>query len=104
MSRFVTIIADRVKEEYRTTILYDDLTLSRLIVYAQSIEKSKLSRIEKNFMRGGSTEQNQSRFKKRDPMQDGPSALKHEKGSGSQNGKPTWCHLWKQELWGMSSW
>ena len=34
MSRFVTGVAELVKEECRTTMLYDDMTLYRLMVYA----------------------------------------------------------------------
>ena len=45
MSSFVTSVADLVKEEYRTTMHYSDMNLSRLMVYAQSIEDSKHGRI-----------------------------------------------------------
>ena len=38
MSRFVTGVADLVKEECRTIMINDDMTLYRLMVYAQSIE------------------------------------------------------------------
>ena len=34
MSRFVTGVADLVKEECHTSMLYDDMTLSRLMKYA----------------------------------------------------------------------
>ena len=43
MIRFVTGVADVVKEECRTAIIHDDMTLSRLMVYAPSIEGSKLN-------------------------------------------------------------
>ena len=59
-----------------TTMLHSDMNLSRITVYAQSIEESKLSRISRNFKRGESTDQNQSRFKKRAPNHDVPSAPK----------------------------
>ena len=61
------------------------------MIYAQSIKESKLSRMARNLKRSGSNEQRQPRFKKRAPNNDGPSApmVKFEKGSGSQNGKPT---------------
>ena len=42
MSRFLTGVSNLVKEECCTTMLYDNTTLSRIIVYAQSIEESKL--------------------------------------------------------------
>ena len=36
-------------EEYRTTMLHDDMTPARLIVYAQSIEESKLRRMARSL-------------------------------------------------------
>ena len=51
MNRFVNSISDLVKEECRTAMLHDDMTLSRLIVYDQSIEESKLSRISRKLKR-----------------------------------------------------
>ncbi|XP_015054764.1 uncharacterized protein LOC107001110 [Solanum pennellii] len=62
MTRFVTGVADLVKEECRTAILLGDMNLYRLMVYAQSIEESKLNRISKNLKiidqgEGGSSSQ-----------------------------------------------
>ena len=37
MSRFVTGVAELVKEECHTVMLHDDMTLARLIAYAQLI-------------------------------------------------------------------
>ena len=45
MSRFLNGVLDIVKEECRTSMLHGDMNLSRLMVYAQSIEESKLGRI-----------------------------------------------------------
>ena len=45
-SRSVTGVADLVKKECRTTILQNDMSLSRIMVYAHSIEDSKFSRKE----------------------------------------------------------
>ena len=42
MSRFVTGVADLVREECQMTILHDDMTPYRVMVYTQSIEESKL--------------------------------------------------------------
>jgi len=44
MSRFVTGVSDLIKEESRTAMIHDYMNISRLIVYAQSIEESKLER------------------------------------------------------------
>ena len=74
------------------TMLHNDLNLSRFMVYAQSIEESKLSRISRNLKKGGSNDQNQPRFKKRSPNYDGPSTPKVKSeggGIGSQGGNPT---------------
>ena len=49
LSRFVTGVADLMKEECRTVMLHDDMTLARLMVYAQYIEESKLGRISRNL-------------------------------------------------------
>ena len=37
MGRFVTVVADLTKEECRTTMLNNHMTLSRFMVYDQSI-------------------------------------------------------------------
>ena len=65
MSSFVTGVADLVKEKCRMTMLHDDMNLSRIMVYSQSIEESKLNRINRNLKRSGTSEQNQSGFNKR---------------------------------------
>ncbi|XP_069146585.1 uncharacterized protein [Solanum lycopersicum] len=90
MSRFVTAVADLVKEEYCTAMLHGDVTFSRLMVYAQSIEESKHSRISRNLKRSGQGEKNQSKFKKNVSSQDEPRGhkVKLEKCSGSQGSKP----------------
>ncbi|KAK4724033.1 hypothetical protein R3W88_026812 [Solanum pinnatisectum] len=90
MSRFVTGVSDLVKEECRTAMLHGDMDISRLIVYAQSIEESKLKRVNKDLKRGRSDEQGQPRFKKRAPRQYSSSAPKanEEKDGGSQFFKP----------------
>nr|XP_025886087.1 uncharacterized protein LOC112941145 [Solanum lycopersicum] len=91
MSRFVTRLADLVREEYRMTMLHDDMSLDRLMVYTQLIEDSKLGRITRNLKRSGSSFQGQSRFKKISQGQVEPRSykVKFEEEGGSQNGKPT---------------
>ena len=65
MSTFVTGVTYLVSEEFCTTMFHDDVTLARLMVYAQSIEESKLGRISRNLKRSVSNDQGQPRFKKR---------------------------------------
>lgn len=67
MSRFKIGVADLVKEEYHTTLLHNYLNLSRLMVYAQSIEHSKLSRISRKLKRDIHDEQNKPSFNKSAP-------------------------------------
>ncbi len=91
MSRFVTGVSDLINKECRTAMLHEDMNFSRLVVYAQSIEESKLKRMNRNVKRGRSDEQSQPRFKKRAQDQDSSSAPKvnQEKNGGSQFSKPT---------------
>ncbi|KAK4726899.1 hypothetical protein R3W88_031816 [Solanum pinnatisectum] len=65
MSRFVTGVSDLVKEECHTAMLHDDMNISRLIVYAQSIEESKLERKNRELKRGRSDEKGEPRSRKR---------------------------------------
>ena len=71
-------------------MLHDTKTLSSLIMYAQSIEESKLKRRGIYVKRGRTHEQSQLRCKKRTPNQDVPIAPKanYERGGGSQLDKP----------------
>ena len=64
MSEFVTLVTNLVMEE-RTLILHDDMTLARLMVYAQSTEDYKLKRTFKSLKRSCSSDQDQTRLKKR---------------------------------------
>ena len=72
-------------------MLHGDMTLSWLMVYAQSIEESKLGRISRDAKRGRTDEQVKHKFKNMAPNQDGSSASKtnHERGCGSQMFRPT---------------
>ena len=53
MSRFIMEVADLVIEVCCTTMLVDNMTLARLMMYAQSIEESKLRRRDRIFKRSG---------------------------------------------------
>ena len=70
MSRFMMGVANLVREECRTVMLYDDMTLSRLIVYDQSIEVSKLKMMSRILKRSGSSHHGQPSFKKRAQTQE----------------------------------
>ena len=72
-------------------MLHDDMNLSRLMVYEQSIEDSKLRRVARILKRSGASDQEQPRFKKREQSQEESRSAKFkiEKGGGSKNGKFT---------------
>ena len=89
--RFFTGDSDIVKEECRTSMIHGDMTLSRLMVYAQYIEEAKIGRRSRDAKKGRDDEQVQHKFKKKAPNKDGSSDLKanYERGGGSQVVKPT---------------
>ncbi|TMX00689.1 hypothetical protein EJD97_000340, partial [Solanum chilense] len=70
---------------------FKEVFLARIMVYAKSIEESKLKRMDRNMKRGGSSDNEQTRVKKRAQTQEEPRRVKvkFEKGGGSQNEKPT---------------
>ena len=70
MSHFVTEVANLVIEECRTSMLHDDMTLSRLMVYAQYIKESKLRRMARSLKRSSASDQDQTRLKKRAQTQE----------------------------------
>ena len=47
-------------------MLHYDMTVAILMVYAKSIEESKLTRMARNLKRGGSTNHEKTKVKKRD--------------------------------------
>ena len=53
MSRFLTSVANFVKDKGRTSMLHNHMNLSSLMVYSQTMEESKHSRISRNLKRSG---------------------------------------------------
>ncbi len=70
-----------MREECCTSMLYDEIALARFMVYAQSIEDSKIKRISRNLKKSGSSDKGQTRFKKRGQGQEQPKSrkVKYEK-------------------------
>ena len=94
-----------MNEECRTGMLHDDMTLSKLMVYDESIEGSKHCRISRNLNRSVSSDQSQASFKKKVSSQEEPRGVKVklEKGSGSQVDKPT-CDTCGKSHYGNAYW
>ena len=65
MSHFVMGVTDLVVEICSTTMLHDDMTLARLIVYAQSIEESKLRRMARCLNRSDASDQRKLGLRRR---------------------------------------
>ena len=66
MSHFLMGLVDFVTEESCMAMLHGDMTLARLMVYAESIQESKHRRIDRSLKRGRDSDQGKPRFKKRD--------------------------------------
>ena len=56
MSYFVMGVADLMREECPTAMPYDDITLARIMVYAHSIQESRLRKMARNFKTGCSSD------------------------------------------------
>ena len=67
--RFETEVADLVREECRMVMIHD-MTVARLMVYAQSIEEYQLKRIDRTLKRGGFSDHEKTRVKKRAQTQE----------------------------------
>ena len=58
----MTGVADLVREEYRTAMLYDDMTVDRIMEYATSIEEYKLKKIPRNLISSGYSDNEETRL------------------------------------------
>ena len=97
MSRFVKGVADLVVEECCTAMLHDDMTLARLIVYAQSIEYSKHRKMATRLKRSGASDKEKTRSQMVHSQGRSSSAkFKVEKEGGSKDGNPTCANLCKK--------
>ena len=87
----MTGVSDIIKEECHTTMLHGDMTLSRIMVYARSIEEPNPGRRNRDAKRRRTDEHVQTKFKKRALIIDDSSAPKvyFERGGGSQMVQPT---------------
>ncbi|TMX05346.1 hypothetical protein EJD97_023717, partial [Solanum chilense] len=90
--------AELVVEECCTAMLHDEMTLARLMVYAQSIVDSKLKRMGRSLKRSGASDQEKTRFKKKVQSQGESRSAKFkiEKGGGSKDGNPTCANCGKK--------
>ncbi|XP_049364533.1 uncharacterized protein LOC125829339 [Solanum verrucosum] len=70
VNKFVMGVFGLVEEECRTAMLHHDMDISRLMVYAQQLEETKLRKMNRDIQRARPDEQNQSRSKKRFYNQD----------------------------------
>ena len=79
-------------------MIHSDMNLSRLMLYVQSFEESKLGRRGWDSKRGITDEHGQPRFKKRAPNKVVPSAPKvnYERDGGSHIDNPTCSNYWKK--------
>lgn len=87
----MTGVTELVMKECHWAMLHNYMDISRLMVYYQSIEESKLKRTTRELKTYKFDKKCQPRFKKRAQYQDSfsSSRVNHERGCCSQFSKPT---------------
>ncbi|XP_015167771.1 uncharacterized protein [Solanum tuberosum] len=83
MSRFVTGVSDSIEKKCRAAKLHDNMDISRLIVYAQQVEESRLRKKSREVKRTRSNDGNSSKGKFEG--QSGPRFKKRFSNQGSSN-------------------
>ena len=81
MKKFVMVVSSLVEKECHTTMLINDMDISRLMVYAQQIEESKIREIRQEGKRPRSDDSSHQKPKK---------SLYHQDSSmGNKDRSPT---------------
>ncbi|XP_069152784.1 uncharacterized protein [Solanum lycopersicum] len=96
MNKFVMGVSSLVEKECRTAMLLNDMDISRLMVYAQQIEESKIREIRQEGERPRSDNSSHQKPKKRSYHQDSSMGNKHRVPNNNSQGnghtfERTWC-------------
>ena len=104
MNKFVMGVSTLVEKECHTTMLLNDVDICQLMVYAQEIEESNISRIIQEGMRSRSDDSSHQKPKKRFYNQDSSMGNKdkdpnqNSQGGGHSFKRTRWPTCGKQHL------